>query len=47
VCSTENSPGFDGSERAKFRIVYEVIGKELTVLIVRIGDRREVYRKKG
>lgn len=31
----------------QFRIIYEVIGKDLTVLIVRIGDRREVYRKKG
>ena len=27
-----------------YRIVYEVLARELTVLVVRIGHRREVYR---
>jgi mRNA interferase RelE/StbE len=28
----------------RYRIVYEVLDHELTVLVVRIGHRREVYR---
>jgi mRNA interferase RelE/StbE len=28
----------------RYRIVYEVLDRELTVLVVRIGHRREVYR---
>jgi mRNA interferase RelE/StbE len=27
-----------------YRIIYEVIRQELTVLVVRVGHRREVYR---
>jgi mRNA interferase RelE/StbE len=41
---------FSGLRRlrvGRFRIIYEVIGEDLTVLVVRIGDRREVYRKKS
>jgi mRNA interferase RelE/StbE len=30
-----------------FRILYEIQDDELTVYIVRIGDRKEVYRKGG
>ncbi len=38
---------FSGLRRLRvgdYRIVYEVIGNELTILVVRIGHRREVYR---
>jgi mRNA interferase RelE/StbE len=28
----------------RYRIVYEALDRELTVLVVRIGHRREVYR---
>ena len=28
----------------RYRIIYEVIRQELTVLVVRVGHRREVYR---
>jgi mRNA interferase RelE/StbE len=28
----------------RYRIVYEVLDRELTVLVVRIGHRRDVYR---
>lgn len=38
---------FSGLRRLRvgdYRIIYEVIHKELTVLVVRIGHRREVYR---
>ena len=27
-----------------YRIIYEVVREELTVLVVRVGHRREVYR---
>ncbi len=30
-----------------FRILYEIQDDVLTVYIVRIGDRKEVYRKRG
>ncbi len=30
-----------------FRIVYEVAARELVVLVVRIGHRRDVYRGSG
>lgn len=38
---------FSGLRRLRvgqYRVVYEVEGKQLTVLVVRIGHRREVYR---
>jgi len=38
---------FSGLRRLRvgvYRIVYEVIHEKITVLIVRIGHRREVYR---
>lgn len=38
---------FEGLRRlrvGRFRIIYEVIAEELTVLVVRVGHRREVYR---
>lgn len=28
----------------KYRVVYEVRGDELIILVVRVGDRRDVYR---
>ena len=30
----------------RYRIIYEVQDKRLVVLVVRIGDRKEVYRGK-
>ena len=38
---------FSGLRRLRvgdYRIVYEVIGGKLTILVVRIGHRRDVYR---
>ena len=38
---------FSGLRRLRvgdYRIVYEVLHEQLTVLVVRIGHRREVYR---
>jgi mRNA interferase RelE/StbE len=38
---------FSGMRRlrvGRYRVVYEAMDRELTVLIVRIGHRREVYR---
>ena len=29
----------------KYRIVYEIFDKHLTVLVVKVGHRREIYRK--
>ena len=31
----------------RYRIIYEALHQELTVLVVRIGDRKEVYRRLG
>ena len=38
---------FSGLRRLRvgqYRVVYEVMGNELVVLVIRIGHRREVYR---
>jgi len=38
---------FSGLRRLRvgdYRIVYEVLHEQITVLVVRIGHRREVYR---
>ena len=38
---------FSGLRRLRvgdYRIIYEVIHNELTILVVRIGHRREIYR---
>lgn len=38
---------FSGLRRlrvGRYRVVYEVLGDELVVLVIRIGHRREVYR---
>ena len=32
---------------ANYRIIYEVITGELVVLVIRIGHRKEVYRRSG
>ena len=37
---------FSGLRRlrvGRYRVVYEVLGEELVVLVIRIGHRREVY----
>ena len=31
--------------QGSYRILYEIIDTELVVTVVRIGDRREVYRR--
>jgi mRNA interferase RelE/StbE len=28
-----------------FRIIYEVLGKSLTICVLKIGDRKEIYRR--
>jgi mRNA interferase RelE/StbE len=38
---------FSGLRRLRigdYRVIYEVIHNELTILVVRIGHRREIYR---
>jgi mRNA interferase RelE/StbE len=40
---------FSGLRRLRvgnYRVVYEVVAKELIILVVRVGHRRDVYRKK-
>jgi mRNA interferase RelE/StbE len=56
IVELENNPRPDGCKKlkgnfnlyrirsGKYRIIYEIQDKVLTVLVVRIGDRKDVYR---
>lgn len=41
----EGYPGFWRIREGNYRIIYTIKDRELLVMVIRIGDRKEIYRK--